>query len=109
MIVYGLKNCDTCRAAVKALSDGNEVEFVDVRASPLPRDRLAAFLDAFGEALVNRRSATWRSMDDAARSATPLDALASKPALMKRPVIEAGGTLYLGWTPDVRSALLGNR
>lgn len=109
MIVYGLKNCDTCRAAVKALSDGNDVEFIDVRATPLPRERLAAFLEAFGEALVNRRSATWRSMDETARAAEPLDALASRPALMKRPVIEAGGRLYLGWSSDVRSALLGNR
>jgi len=35
MIVYGLKTCDTCRKALKALPDAG---FVDVRADGLPDD-----------------------------------------------------------------------
>ena len=41
MRLYGLKNCDTCRKAMKALP---QAEFVDVRADGVPADVLAAAL-----------------------------------------------------------------
>ncbi|MFY0691952.1 MAG: arsenate reductase [Paracoccaceae bacterium] len=106
MRIYGIKACDTCRKAVKALETaGQDVEFVDIRATPLSAEQIAAFLDSFGAALVNTRSTTWRGMDEAARAAAPADQLAEHPTLMKRPVIEAD-RLYLGWGKDVQAALL---
>ena len=56
MKLYGIKTCDTCRKALKALP---EAEFVDIRATPLDRADLQRFLDAFGADLVNTRSTTW--------------------------------------------------
>ncbi len=104
--VFGLKACDTCRAAVKALeASGREVRLVDVRAEPLEGAQLARFLGAFGEALVNRRSTTWRGLSEAERARAPEVLLADHPALMKRPVIAAGGALYLGWDAGVKGAL----
>ncbi|MBF9058557.1 arsenate reductase [Rhodobacterales bacterium HKCCSP123] len=106
MTVYGLKACDTCRAAVKALeASGRAVRLVDVRAEPLEAAQLARFLGAFGEALVNRRSTTWRGLSEAEQARPPEALLADHPALMKRPVIEAGGALHLGWDAGVRGAL----
>jgi len=102
MRIYGLKTCDTCRAAMRALEGA---EFVDVRAEPLDAAVLARFLDAFGAALVNRRSTTWRGLSEAEREAAPEVLLAAHPALMKRPVIEDGSALYLGWDAEVRAAL----
>jgi len=106
--LYGLKTCDTCRKAAKALEmAGKEVEFVDIRANRLdPRSR-ARFLAAFGEALVNKRSTTWRGLSEAERAADPDTLLATHPALMKRPVIEAGQTLTLGWDKAAQAAHLG--
>ncbi len=43
----------------------------------------------------------------AERAGDPLALIAAHPALMKRPLIEAGGSLYLGWGKDVQDALLG--
>lgn len=107
MKFYGLKTCDTCRKALKALQEnGSQVEVVDVRADGVPASGMARFLTAFGENLINRRSTTWRSLSEADREAAPADLLAAHPTLMKRPVIEADGQLYLGWGPDVRAALL---
>lgn len=103
MILYGLKTCDTCRKAMKYL--GNP-EFHDVRAEGLPKDVAEAALDRFGAALVNRQSTTWRGLSEAARARAPLELLAEYPALMKRPLIEAGGRLYLGWDKDTQAALL---
>ena len=101
MRIYGLKACDTCRKAVKATG----AELVDVRATPLARADLERFHAAFGDALVNRRSTTWRELPEAERAGAPLDLLAAHPTLMKRPVIEDGERLLLGWTKDVQAAL----
>lgn len=102
MLIYGLKNCDTCRKALKALDDA---KLIDVRAEGIPQDRLAAAYSEFGEALVNTRSTTWRGLSEAERAAAPLDLLAANPALMKRPLIVQGSKMYLGWTAEVRDAL----
>ncbi len=102
MIIYGLKNCDTCRKAAKALPDAT---LQDVRDAPVPDGTLSAALAQFGDALLNTRSTTWRNLPDAARSGAPLDLIAQYPALMKRPLIDASGTLYLGWGKDVQAAL----
>ncbi len=105
--IYGLKNCDTCRKAAKALAAaGREAVLIDVRATPLDSERLGQFLDAFGDDLVNRRSTTWRGLSEDARAQSPEALLTAHPALMKRPVIETGGALYLGWGAAAKSALL---
>lgn len=104
MKLYGLSTCDTCRKAKKALP---EAEFVDVRADGISADMLSDALELFGEKLVNTRSTTWRLLDDAQRKRPPLELLQDNPTLMKRPLIEANGTLYLGWTAEVQAALVG--
>ena len=104
--VYHLKACDTCRKARKALTAaGHNVTAIDVRADGVPREVLVAAQDQFGAALLNTRSTTWRGLDAAARDGDALDLIAAHPALMKRPLIDVGGTLYLGWTKEVQAAL----
>ncbi|MDO5756785.1 MAG: ArsC/Spx/MgsR family protein [Rhodobacterales bacterium] len=104
MIIYGLKACDTCRKATKALEQSR---LQDIREAPVPEETLTAALAQFGEALINRRSTTWRTLPEADRNAAPLDLIAEHPAVMKRPLIDADGALYLGWGKDVQAALLG--
>jgi arsenate reductase-like glutaredoxin family protein len=104
MILYGLKSCDTCRKVLKSLENA---EFRDVRAEGLPKDLAAAAQRRFGDALINRKSTTWRGLSEAERARDPLDLLVDHPTLMKRPLIDDGGTLYLGWGKDTQDALLG--
>ena len=104
MILYGLKNCDTCRKALKSLGD---VDFRDVRADGVPASVLKSAYGQFGAALMNTRSTTWRGLSEAERAGDPLDLLAAHPTLMKRPLIEKDGALYLGWTAEVERALTG--
>lgn len=107
VILYGLATCDTCRRARKALeSAGRVVAFRDVRATPLTADERRRFLAAFGDPLINRASTTWRGLDAAARTKTPDSLLAQHPALMRRPVIETGDRLWLGWGAAVQADLL---
>jgi len=102
MILYGLKTCDTCRKALKSVENA---EYRDVRADGVPDDVLRAAHGQFGAALLNTRSTTWRALSEAERAGDPLDLLVAHPTLMKRPLIDYGGTLYLGWGKDVQTAL----
>lgn len=107
LTVYGLPTCDTCRTAMKQLDRaGRAAVLVDVRTTGVPDDVLTAALDRFGAALVNRRSTTWRGLTDAERQAAPRELLKAHPTLMKRPLIDAGRDLHLGWTDEVRAAAL---
>ncbi|MHA3916642.1 arsenate reductase family protein [Halovulum sp. GXIMD14793] len=107
MILYGLKACDTCRAAIKALqAAGHDVSFFDIRATPLEPAQIAQFLEAFGDALVNRRSTTWRGLSEQERSRLPAELLADNPPLMKRPVIADARIMTLGWDTKVQGQWL---
>lgn len=107
MILYGLKNCDTCRKAAKALqAAGHAPQVHDVRTDGLTPALIARFLDAFGPALVNTRSTTWRGLTPDQRAADPAALLAAHPTLMKRPVIVAGDRMTLGWAADAQAAWL---
>ena len=55
--------------------------------------------------LVNRKSTTWRGLDDHARQQPVLALLAAHPTLIKRPVIESDDNSFIGWTADVQAAL----
>jgi arsenate reductase-like glutaredoxin family protein len=100
--ILGLKTCDTCRKAIKALP---EATFRDVRADPLSDAERAALLTEFGDALINRASTTWRGLSDDDKAQTPDTLLAAHPTLMKRPVIQKDGAWYLGWKADTQKAL----
>lgn len=102
MLVFGLKNCDTCRKALKSLP---EAQLVDVRSDGVPAEVLSRALAEFGDSLVNTRSTTWRNLDDSERARPQQDLLEAHPSLMKRPLIVDGDTMYLGWSPDTRAAL----
>ena len=109
MKVYGIRNCDTVKKAMRALEAGGcAPELVDIRESPLEEADMKRFFAEFGAALVNRRSTTWRGLDAAARAGDPVRLVLAHPTLMKRPVIEEDDRLTLGWNPDVAAVWLGN-
>lgn len=106
--LYGLKNCDTCKKAIKALeSGGRDVVFVDIRAGADLATKVPAWLEAVGsEALVNRRSTTWRGLSEAERASDPKAMLIAHPTLIKRPVIELGTDVSVGWAKAQQATLL---
>jgi Spx/MgsR family transcriptional regulator len=109
MQLFGIKTCDTCRKALKAIeASGQEVKFHDVRATPLTDAQVQAFLDSFGDTLLNTRSTTWRGLSEAERMMNPVELLKMYPTLMKRPVIERAGVLTLGWGKDVQDKVLNH-
>lgn len=102
MKLYGLKTCDTCRKALKQLP---KAEYVDVRQQGVPGVVLETAFAQFGSNLINTRSTTWRGLSEAERQKPGQTLLDAHPTLMKRPLIQDGQTLYLGWGADTKTAL----
>jgi arsenate reductase len=107
LYLYGLKTCDTCRKARRALEGaGYDVQFRDLRELDDFREKIAVWLKSGRNVIINKSSATWRGLSatDKARAATnPAALLAAHPALIKRPVIEKGRSLSIGWSRDVQA------
>lgn len=100
MLIYGLKNCDTCRKAMKAFP---QATLVDVRARGVPENVMAAALVKFGDVLLNTRSTTWRGLSEAERQGEPRVLLKEHPALMKRPLIAVDNHLFLSWNKEIEA------
>jgi len=111
--VYGIRNCDTMKKAFAWL-DGHGVAYTfhDYKKSGVPTGRLAAWEKAVGwEKLANTRGPTWRKIPDAARES--LDArralalLAEHASAIKRPVVEWGSRVTVGFDPDEFARMSG--
>lgn len=108
--IYGLKPCDSCRRARSWLErSGIDYAFVDLRDQPPEELQIARWLERFGwQALLNRRSTTWRQLPESER--LNIDAvraaalLRQYPLLIKRPVLE-GPDWVLGFDADRYAAL----
>ena len=102
IVLYGMKSCDACRKARRFLADsGQEHRFHDLRADGLTPADLARWVTAVGwEKLLNRRGTTWRQLDPADKDgideAKAMRLMLAHPALVKRPVIEAGDRVVVG-------------
>ena len=107
MILYGIPTCDTCKKAQKAIENaGKSVTFRDIRKDPLTEAEIARLVIEFGDRLINKSSTTYRSFSDFLRESEAEAQIAAQPTVMKRPVIEAEGVLYLGWDEAVQAAVL---
>ena len=106
LTVYGLKTCDTTRAARKWLDAHGVVHaFRDVREEPLDRATLERFVRALGwERVLNRRSTTFRTLDAADRNgideAKAIMLMVAHPALMKRPLVDGAHGPMVGFDPQ---------
>lgn len=107
MILFGISTCDTCKKAMKALqAAGKPVEFRDVRANPLSMAEVDAIVAEFGDRVINKQSTTYRAFGEYLRVSDPEAQIAAQPAVMKRPLIQAGAKWYLGWDSATEAALI---
>ena len=62
--VYGIKNCDTMKKALKWLDQqGLEYHFHDYKKDGVPEAPLRRWIDALGwDTVINRRGTTWRKL-----------------------------------------------
>jgi arsenate reductase len=111
--LYGIKNCDTMRKARAWLdARGAVYEFHDYKTRGMDRPRLERWCGEAGwEALLNRAGTTFRKLPDTEKANLDRSAavrlMLAQPSLIKRPVLELGGRVVVGFTPEVYAGLLG--
>jgi arsenate reductase len=110
--IYGIKNCDTMKKAFAWLEKHRvDYEFHDYKKDGVPADRLKVWSTQVGwEKLANSRGPTWRKIPEAEREglneARALKLLEQHSSAIKRPVIEAGGKLLVGFDEEAYSRSL---
>ncbi|MGA7072212.1 ArsC family reductase [Bradyrhizobium sp.] len=111
--IYGIKNCDTMKKA-RAWLDGHGVayEFHDYKAAGAPKEKLKAWAGEVGwETLLNRAGTTFRKLPDADKEGLnerkALALMLEQPSMIKRPVLDVGGKLLVGFKPEVYAKEVG--
>lgn len=112
-IVYGITNCDTVKRARQWLeAKAVTYHFHDFRKAGLPEERLPVWLEQLGrDRLINRRGTTWRQLSAEEQALADSDTGACDlvrryPALIKRPVLEAGQDILVGFEEAAWSRLV---
>ena len=108
LTLYGIPNCDSVKKARAWLSEhGLAYNFHDFKKQGVPAEQLALWVQALGwDRLLNRKGTTWRKLDAAAQAAV-VDAASAQslmlanPSVIKRPVLDWGQDITLGFDAAV--------
>ena len=104
--IYGIKNCDTVRKALKFLDNNNVTyEFHDFKKEPPTKKQIDAWLKKIDwKILLNMRGMTWRKLDDATKESinqtNAIKIMLAKPSSIKRPIVETGNEILIGFDQD---------
>lgn len=110
--IYGIKNCDTMKKARLWLEEhGVDYAFHDYKASGIDRDHLVRWCAEAGwQSVLNRAGTTFKKLPDEAKLDLDQDKaialMLAQPSMIKRPVLEAGGKLLIGFKPEIYAAAL---
>ncbi|MEP0202400.1 MAG: ArsC family reductase [Halioglobus sp.] len=111
--LYGIKNCDTVKKARNWLdTHAIDYQFHDFRADGIEATDVAKWIDELGwEGLVNKRSTSWKSLEESIRSSmnnqTAQTAILAQPTLIKRPLLELGEQHHVGFSASRYQELFG--
>ena len=111
IVVFGLSNCDSCSKALTWLRNQKiEYHFVDYRKNVLEESTLSNWIKDVGwENILNRRSSTWRDLSSEKKEDLTEDSaktlMLEFPTLIKRPIIETGGRVLIGFKEEQKAKL----
>jgi arsenate reductase len=104
--IYGIKNCDTMKKA-RSWLDARGVAYVfrDYKTEGIDRARLELWAREAGwETLLNRAGTTFRGLPDKDKAglteAKAIALMQAQPAMIKRPVLDLGSRLLIGFKPE---------
>jgi arsenate reductase len=110
--IYGIKTCDTMKKAWTWLdSHGHAYRFHDYRAEGLDAETLRGWVEKVGwEKLLNKGSTTFRELPAADKAdlgeEKAIALMLAHPTMIKRPVLDNGGKLTVGFKPEIYAAEL---
>ncbi|HWV55035.1 ArsC family reductase [Pseudorhodoplanes sp.] len=104
--IYGIKNCDTMKKARAWLDKaGVDYAFHDYKTAGIDKAHLDRWSKQVGwETLLNRAGTTFRKLPDADKegltATKAMKLMMEQPSMIKRPVLETGKALLVGFKPD---------
>ena len=103
VIIYGIRNCDTVRKALKWL-EANHIEhqFHDFRKDGVDGERFTAWAKELGlDVLINKRGPSWRKIPEQRREDLDIpravELMLETPTIIKRPVLDLGDRRVVGF------------
>ena len=109
--IYGIKNCDTMKKALKWL-EGNHIEFKfhDYKKDGVNEELLKQALEEKGwENVLNKRGTTWRNLPDEQKESMDddmaFDVAADNPSIIKRPLLHHNGQIHIGFSEEAYKKL----
>ena len=110
--IYGIKNCDTMKKAMACLdAQGTAYEFIDYKKAGVAATHLPDWNRRAGwKVLLNTRGLMWKKLSEEERAdideGKALALMTQYPALIKRPVLDTGSQLLIGFDPERYNAEL---
>jgi arsenate reductase len=110
--LYGIKACDTMKKARAWLDQhGVAYAFHDYKAVGIEQERLRAWAARVGwEVLLNRSGTTFRALPEDRKQgldeAKAVRLMLEQPSMIKRPVLDLGDRLLVGFKPEAYAAAL---
>ena len=109
--LYGIPNCDTVKKA-RVYLDGRGVayHFHDYKKAGIETADLERWSKQVGwEKLLNKAGTTFKKLPDADKAdideTKAIALMLANPSMIKRPVVEGGETLLVGFNPAVYDAV----
>jgi len=113
--LYGIKNCETMKKA-RAWLDAHKIEYAfhDYKASGIDKPTLENWVKKVGwETLLNRAGTTFRKLPDAGKvglsEKRAVALMLAQPSMIKRPVLDKGGKLTIGFKPETYEKVFAKR
>mgnify|MGYP003575142172 FL=1 len=100
--LYGIKNCDTVKKA-RAWLDQHQItyQFHDFRIDGLSESQVKSWINELGlETLVNKRSTTWKELDEQTKNnfdTHAVQVITANLTLIKRPLLDTGKQKHVGF------------
>ena len=113
--IYGIRNCDTMKKAFAWL-EGHDVRYAfhDYKSAGIEESKLQEWAGKVEwTVLLNTRGTTWRKLSPAQQAdmdeGKAIRLMVENPSLIKRPVLEEGHTILVGFDESAYAARLGKR
>ncbi|MCP5381528.1 MAG: arsenate reductase [Kordiimonadaceae bacterium] len=104
--IYGIKNCDTMKKAMKWLDlNGVEYHFHDYRKDGVDEDLIRHWVMENGlETVLNKKGTTWKKLPETIKESLDeqgvIKLLCENEAMIKRPVFDLGDIRIIGFSKN---------
>jgi arsenate reductase len=111
--LYGIRNCDTMKKAWTWLDQhGVAYGFHDYKKQGIDRATLEGWAQQVDwQVLLNKAGTTFKNLPDGDKAdltkAKAIGLMLAQPSMIKRPVLDRGGQLTVGFKPEVYAARFG--